>query len=146
MAGFQQAANAITGSFGTVAGKVGLYSELVGKNQKLIGELKTANKSLEESNEKITGLNEELGKKNEELVNKNKLIKQQYSNLKASQEAQMAQSQQMGNLAKRLYSNVRARASRDIMLDVVYGEKPTAGPTRNFAKELLKQERNEGGK
>ena len=67
MAGFQQAANAITSSFGTVAGKVGLYTELVGKNQKLIGELKTANKSLEESNEKITGLNEELGKKNEEL-------------------------------------------------------------------------------
>ena len=67
MAGFQQAANAITGSFGNVAGRVGLYSELVGKNQKLIGELKTANKSLEESNEKITGLNEELDKKNAKL-------------------------------------------------------------------------------
>ena len=139
MAGFQQAANAITGSFGTVAGRVGLYSELVSKNQKLIGELKTANKSLEESNEKITGLNEELGEKN-------KLIKQQYNNLKAAQEASLEQSQLTGNLAERLYSNVRARASRDIMLDVVYGEKPTAGPTRNFAKEQLKQERNEGGK
>nr|DAQ30642.1 MAG TPA: hypothetical protein [Bacteriophage sp.] len=139
MAGFQQAANAITGSFGTVAGRVGLYSELVGKNQKLIGELKTANKSLEESNEKITGLNEELGEKN-------KLIKQQYNNLKAAQEASLEQSQLTGNLAERLYSNVRARASRDIMLDVVYGEKPTAGPTRNFAKEQLKQERKEGGR
>lgn len=76
MAGFQQAANAITGSFGTVAGKVGLYSELVGKNQKLIGELKTANKSLEESNEKITGLNEELGKKNEQLQDFYDTVKQ----------------------------------------------------------------------
>ena len=90
--------------------------------------------------------NEELPKQNEELEKKNKLSEQQYKNLKASQEAQMAQSQQMGNLAERLYANTRARASRDIMLDIVYGEKPTAGPTRNFAKELLKQERKEGGK
>lgn len=132
MAGFQQAANAITGAYGTVAGRVGIYNELVGKNKKLIKELDDKN--------------EELEKNNEELVNKNKLIEQQYNNLKAAQEAQMAQSQQIGNLAGRLYSNVRARASRDIMLDVVYGEKPTAGPTRNFTKELLKQERNEGGK
>lgn len=77
MAGFQQAANAITGSFGTVAGKVGLYSELVGKNQKLIGELKTANKSLEESNEKMTGLNEELDKKNEQLQDFYDILKQE---------------------------------------------------------------------
>lgn len=132
MAGFQQAANAITGAYGTIGGRVGIYNELVGKNKELI--------------KKTQDQNEELTKQNEELENKNKLIEQQYNNLKASQEAQMAQSQQMGNLAERLYSNVRARASRDIMLDVVYGEKPTAGPTRNFAKEMLKQERKEGGK
>ena len=132
MAGFQQAANALTGAYGTIAGRVGIYNELVGKNKELI--------------EKTQAQNEELTKKNEELEDKNKLIEQQYNNLKAAQEAQMEQSQQIGNLAKRMYSNVRARASRDIMLDVVYGEKPTAGPTRNFAKELLKQERKEGGK
>ena len=132
MAGIQQAVNAITGAYGTVAGRVGIYNELVGKNQELI--------------KKTQAQNEELTKKNEELEDKNKLIEQQYNNLKAAQEAQMEQSQQIGNLAKRMYSNVRARASRDIMLDVVYGEKPTAGPTRNFAKELLKQERKEGGK
>lgn len=132
MAGFQQAANAIVGAPGQVMRTTGIYNELVGKNQELIEELGSKN--------------EELSKKNEELVNRDKLIKQQYSNLKASQEAQMATSQLMGNLAERLYSNVRARASRDIMLDVVYGEKPTAGPTRNFAKETLKQERNEGGR
>lgn len=132
MAGIQQAVNALTGAVGTVGARVGIYSELVGKNQELI--------------KKTQDQNEELTKKNEELEDKNKLIEQQYNNLKAAQEAQMEQSQQMGNLAKRMYSNVRARASRDIMLDVVYGEKPTAGPTRNFAKELLKQERKEGGK
>lgn len=125
MAGFQQAANAITGSIGTVGSRVGVYNELVGKNKKLI---------------------KELGSKNEELEKKNKVIEQQYNILKAAQEASLEQSQLTGNLAERLYSNVRARASRDIMLDVVYGEKPTAGPTRNFAKEQLKQERNEGGR
>ena len=54
MAGFQQAANAITGSFGTVAGKVGVYNELVGKNK--------------EQREKLAKQNEELEKKNEELA------------------------------------------------------------------------------
>lgn len=132
MAGFQQAANAITGAYGTVAGRVGIYSELVGKNKKLIGELKTANKSLEESNEKITGLNDELSEKNKRL--------------QAAQEMSAAQAQQVGNLANRVYANARSRASRDIMLDVVYGEKETAGPTRDYAKEQLKQEREEGGK
>lgn len=141
MAGFQQAANALTGAYGTVAGRVGIYSELVGKN-------KEQREQLAKQNEELENKNKELDKKNEELVDKNKLIELQYNNLKASQEAQMEQSQQTGNLAKRLYDNVRARASRDIMLDIVYGEKPTAGPTRNFVKELLKreQERNEGGK
>lgn len=132
MAGIQQAVNALTGAIGTVGSRVGIYNELVGKNQELI--------------KKTQAQNEELTKKNEELEDKNKLIEQQYNNLKAAQEAQMEQSQQMGNLAKRMYSNVRARASRDIMLDVVYGEKPTAGPTRNFAKEQLKREREEGGR
>ena len=146
MAGFQQAANAITGAYGTIAGKVGIYNELVGKNKELIKKTQAQNEELEKSNEELEKKNKEINKKNEELVDKNKLIELQYNNLKASQEAQMEQSQQMGNLAKRIYSNIRARASRDIMLDVVYGEKPTAGPTRNFAKEVLKQERNEGGK
>lgn len=132
MAGFQQAVNAITGAYGTVAGGVGIYNELVGKNQELI--------------KKLGSKNEELESKNEELKSKNELISQQYNNLKAAQEMSMAQSQQMGNLAERVYSNVRARASRDIMLDVVYGEKPTAGPTRDYAKEQLKQERKEGEK
>lgn len=132
MAGFQAAANAITGAYGNIKLRTGVYNELVGKNKEMIGELESKN--------------EELSKKNEELEDKNKTINEQYKNLKAAQEASLEQSQMTGNLAKRLYANVRARASRDIMLDVVYGEKPTAGPTRNFAKEQLKQERKEGGK
>ena len=125
MAGSQQAVNAITGAYGTVAGRIGIYNELVGKNQELI--------------KKTQDQNEELEKKNEEISDKNKLIEQQYNNLKASQEAQMAQSQQMGILAERLYSNVRARASRDKMLDIVYGEKPATAAVHNVKS-------NEGGR
>lgn len=50
MAGFQQAANALTGSIGTVGGRVGVYNELVGKNKKMI-------KDLEEKNKEIADLN-----------------------------------------------------------------------------------------
>ena len=153
MAGFQQAANAIVGAPGQIMRSTGIYNELVGKNEELIKELGSKNEELKKKNEDITEKNKtirsqykDLEKNNEELENKNKLIEQQYNNLKAAQEAQMAQSQQIGNLSKRLYSNVRARASRDIMLDVVYGEKPTAGPTRDFVKETLKRERKEGGR
>lgn len=46
MAGFQQAANAITGSIGTVGGRIGVYNELVGKNQELIKKLENKNKEI----------------------------------------------------------------------------------------------------
>ena len=49
MAGFQQAANALTGSVGTVGGRVGVYNELVGKNKEMI-------KNLEKKNEEIYDL------------------------------------------------------------------------------------------
>lgn len=53
MAGFQQAANALTGAYGTVGSRVGIYNELVGKNK--------------EQREQLAKQNEELEKKNEEL-------------------------------------------------------------------------------
>ena len=137
MAGFQQAANAITSSFGTVAGKVGIYNELVGKNQKLIGELKTANKSLEESNEKITGLNEELDNKNEELKKKNRDLRSTNEMLNQSINMNSMISHdyvRMGSMIGRVEAHERAIESRNKMLDIVYGEKPitTAGPTGNY--------------
>lgn len=55
MAGFQQAANAITGAYGTVAGKVGIYNELVGKNEELIDELEKKNKELADQYDILQG-------------------------------------------------------------------------------------------
>ena len=125
MAGIQQAVNALTGSFGTVAGRVGIYNELVGKNQELI---------------------EELGNKNTELENKNKELENKNKKIQAAHKMSMEQAKITGNLAERIYANARAKASRDIMLDVVYGEMPTAGPTRDYVKEEVLNERKEGGK
>lgn len=51
MAGFQQAANAITGAYGTIAGRVGIYNELVGENQKMIKELEEKSKEIAEQYE-----------------------------------------------------------------------------------------------
>jgi len=147
MAGFQQAANAITSSFGTVAGKVGIYNELVGKNQKLIGELKTANKSLEESNEKITGLNEELDKKNEELGEKNAKLQDFYDTARKRQEWEFQMDKEAaaeeeakkeaakehrkinkelnikrGAMAERKLDVQLAHASKNMMINSLYGD------------------------
>ena len=139
MAGFQQAANAIVGAYGTVAGKVGIYNELVGKNKELI-------KKTQAQNEELTKKNEELKKKNDELEKSDKIINLQDEIMKLSKESNLEQDRQIGNLTERMYSNLRARASRDIMLDYIYGENPKESPDRKYYKELLKQEREEGGK
>lgn len=49
MAGFQQAANTLTGAYGTIGGRVGIYNELVGKNQKMIKELEEKNKEISDT-------------------------------------------------------------------------------------------------
>ena len=46
MAGFQQAANALTGSIGTVGARIGVYNELVGKNKEQREQLIKQNKEL----------------------------------------------------------------------------------------------------
>ena len=56
MAGIQQAVNAITGAYGTVAGRVGIYNELVGKNQEMIEELSKQNEELANQYEILNGM------------------------------------------------------------------------------------------
>ena len=125
MAGIQQAVNSLTGSIGTVGGRIGVYNELVGKNKELI--------------DKLVSKNEELEKKNKELDDKNKIINIQDIVMKGYNEENMSQSQQIDALKSRLYANTRARASRDKMLDIVYGEKPATTAVPNVKS-------NEGGR
>ena len=56
MAGFQQAANALTGSVGTVGARIGVYKELVGKNKEQREQLAKQN---EEMANAYTALQEE---------------------------------------------------------------------------------------
>ena len=65
MAGFQQAANALTGAVGTVANRVGLYGELVGKNREYRAQLEEQNAALKkayEAQEVLTEKNEKQAK------------------------------------------------------------------------------------
>ena len=120
MAGFQQAANALTGSVGIVGGKVGVYNELVGKNKELINELGGKNEELEKKNK-------ELDKKNEELRDINMRLREEV-NVSSS----IAQDYvRMGKMAGRIEAHERAVESRNKMLDIIYGpiEHKTAGPT-----------------
>ena len=127
MAGFQQAANALTGSVGTVGGRVGVYNELVGKNKELIKKTQAQNEELTKKNEELDKKNEQLGKKNKELRSTNEMLNQSIN-----MNSMMAQDYvRMGRMAGRIEAHERAIESRDRMLDIVYGEKPvtTAGPT-----------------
>ena len=142
MAGFQQAANALTGAYGAVAGRVGIYNELVGKNKELIEELGSKNEELEKKNKELT-------KKNKELEKKDKTINYQKESMAVGDELLAHYTKGSLNLYMRNMEHERARASRDLMMDAVYGEKSTGDPTRDLAKEELKREReklNGGGK
>ena len=55
MAGFQQAANALTGAIGTVGGRIGVYNELVGKNQEQREQLAKQNEELAAQYEILQG-------------------------------------------------------------------------------------------
>ena len=120
MAGFQQAANALTGSVGTIGGRVGVYNELVGKNKEQREQLAKQNEELEKKNKELDKKNKELRSTNEMLnqsINKNSMMAQDYV--------------RMSRMAGRIEAHERAIESRNKMLDIVYGEKPvtTAGPT-----------------
>lgn len=139
MAGFQQAANAITGSFGTVGGRIGVYNELVGKNKEQREQLAKQNEELEKKNEEINKKNEELEKKNKELEEKNKTINFQKESMAVGDELISHYMKGSLNLYMRNMEHTRARASRDKMLDIVYGEKPATTAVPNVKS-------NEGGK
>ena len=125
MAGFQQAANALTGAYGTVAGKVGIYNELVGKNKELIEKTQAQNEELEKKNK-------ELEKKNKELEKKNKTINYQKESMAVGDELLTHYMKGSMNLYMRNMEHERAQESKKAMLENLYGK-----PTEEESKELL---------
>ena len=134
MAGFQQAANALTGSVGTIGERVGVYNELVGKNKEQREQLAKQNEELEEKNKALGKKNKELKKKNKEIDKKNKELRStnEMLNQSINSNSMMAQDYvRMSKMAGRIEAHERAIESRNKMLDIVYGpiEHKTAGPT-----------------
>lgn len=133
MAGFQQAANALTGAYGTVAGRVGIYNELVGKNK--------------EQREQLAKQNEEINKKNEELEKKNEKLQDIYDTVRKRQEWEFQMDKEAeaeeeakkeakkerrkinkelnikrGARAERLLDVQLAHASKNMMINALYGD------------------------
>ena len=134
MAGFQQAANAIISAPGQIMRSTGIYNELVGKNQELIEELGSKNDELKKKNEDITEKNKTIRSQYKDLEKKNEELR--YTNMQLNETINASSSiaqdyVRMSKMAGRVEAHERAVASRNKMLDIVYGpiKHNTAGPT-----------------
>ena len=126
MAGFQQAANALTGAVGTVANRVGLYSELVGKNQQYRAQLEKQNAELEKANENLAAKQGELETANTKISDyanqlaaekeRNRVKHNEYS--KKSRERAKSEA---GRLDRAL-SNNQAYMSKALAYTLLYGD------------------------
>ena len=133
MAGFQQAANALTGAIGTVGSRIGIYNELVGKNK--------------EQREQLAKQNEELEKKNKELGEKNEKLQDIYDTVRKRQEWEFEMDKKAeaeeeakkeatkerrkinkelnikrGAMAERKLDVQLAHASKNMMINALYGD------------------------
>lgn len=130
MAGFQQAANALTGAVGTVANRVGLYGELVGKNREYRAQLEEQNAALTKANEKQEALTEKNRQQAEQLQNlidekkarhnlSNKIYRARQKAAKAA-ENERAKSE-VGRIDRAL-SNNQAYMSKALAYTLLYGD------------------------
>lgn len=138
MAGFQQAANALTGAIGTVGGRVGVYNELVGKN-------KEQREQLAKQNEELEKKNKELEKKNKELEKKDKTINFQKDSMAVGDELLTHYMKGSMNLYMRNMEHERAQESKKAMLKKLYG-KPTEEESKEFPEIPFFKKEKEGGK
>lgn len=131
MAGFQQAANALTGAVGTVANRIGLYQELVGKNQQYRAQLEEQNTALNEANEA-------LAKKASELAEANVTINEQAAKLTGWKEHKLEQARAYSKKSRakkkveagrldRALSNQSSYMSKAMALTALYGDFASGG-------------------
>lgn len=126
MAGFQQAANAITGAPGRIAQNIGIYNELIGKNQQYRAQL-------EEQNTALAKANEELAARQNELTEANKTISDQKEELAAWKEHKLAIGRESSKKSRerarseagrldRALSNNASYMSKAMALNLLYGD------------------------
>ena len=126
MAGFQQAANAITGAYGTVAGKVGIYSELVGKNKEQREQLAKQNEELEKKNKEISDQYNALQEvKSDAQLELDALHQKEYEKKMAKKEREEIKKRleiKKGAMAERKLDVQLAHASKNMMINALYGD------------------------
>ena len=119
MAGFQQAANALTGAVGTVANRVGLYSELVGKNQQYRAQLEKQNADLTKAKEVQEVLTEKNKKQAESLQN---LLNEKQAKHNLSSKKSRERKKREKELIERTMSQEQAHMSKALALSLLYGD------------------------
>lgn len=122
MAGFQQAANALTGSIGTVGGRVGVYNELVGMNKELIKDLEEKNKDISDA---YTALQEQRSDAELELdALKNKEIEKstrRQQTIEANKEHRKM-IERKASIIDREWERSASHMSKNMMLNALYGD------------------------
>lgn len=119
MAGFQQAANALTSAYSTVAGRVGIYNELVGKNQKLINELGEKNKEISDQYEALREV------RSDAQLELDALHQKEYEKAMAKKEHEAFKKKleiKKGAIAERTLDVQLAHASKNMMINTLYGD------------------------
>ena len=122
MAGIQQAVNAITGAYGTIAGRVGIYNELVGKNQKMIKELDEKNKEISDA---YTALQERQSSAQLEL---DAIHQKEWEKAMARQEKREAKKahqnmiERRASIIDREWERSASHMSKNMMLNALYGD------------------------
>ena len=132
MAGIQQAVNAITGAYGTVAGRVGIYNELVGKNQELIKKTQAQNEELTKKNEQLQDFYDTVKQRQEyelrmdkEAEEYNKQVVEKEAKKEAAKERRKINKEldiKRGAMAERKLDVQLAHASKNMMINALYGD------------------------
>lgn len=129
MAGIQQAVNAITGAYGTVAGRVGIYNELVGKNQELIKKTQAQNEELTKKNEELQDFYDtvkqrqefelQLDKEAEEEYNKKVIERQKKREAKQEHEKMI---ERRASIIDREWERNASHMSKNMMTTALFGD------------------------
>ena len=122
MAGFQQAANALTGSYGTVGGRIGVYNELVGKNKEQREQLEKQNKELAAQYEILTRMKSDAQLELDAIHQKEyetAMKRQQTIEAKKAHEKMI---ERRASIIDRQWERSASHMSKNMMLNALYSD------------------------
>ena len=122
MAGFQQAANALTGAIGTVGGRIGVYNELVGKNKEQREQLAKQNEELAEQYEILNGMKSEAELELDAIHQKEwekKMARQEKREAKKEYEKMI---ERRASIIDREWERNASHMSKNMMTTALYGD------------------------